>query len=1232
LENSPLTVNIEPSKISPKDFAAFMPLLKDFSDVVEISADISGFINSISINKLILSYGNDISFSGNMDLKGLANKEEELYLFGRIKDLSLTTEGLRKINANFGNNGIRIPKLVMNVGDMKFNGEISGFVDNMVAFGNLTSPVGSIQMDMMIGSDRSKGSSMILKGNVASSNLQINSLFAEGNPFGKVGFNATVDLVQSTGRKVSGAFNAQINEMEFKDYNYGDIYVSGKFKENEYGGLLQVNDPNGKFEIQGLFFNEKEKPVFDFMAEVSGFRPDKLHLTEKFDNPEISLAVNAKFTGNNPDDFDGFIRVQDLAVSSAKDSFRIKDLRVETTIDEKPFKALTISSDIIKGEIKGEYLFSSLVRDLCKTAGIYLPSLINSIGKGDSTASGNNNFDFSLAIDNCEHVSNTLDLPVAILEKTNISGYYKNATNSILAEADVPSFRIGKTPFKNGYLRIDNRNDTVNMQLDVSLYNKKNVRNYFNLKSSAKEDNVYSTLYWTNDKSEKFESEIIASALFAEDAIDDEHKKLRTEITVQPSTMILKDTAWNIGAASMTVSGGRLFVDNFYITNENQSLHLDGIISESPKDVLRLDLNDIETEYIFDILNIPVLQFGGRVTGYANARDLPGNKIIEGRLEIQDFSFNDAVQGKLNISSEWDNYRQGIQIMGTIYKSDSIFTDVHGQIFPVGAEKGLSLFFDANEINATFVQKYLDAFADSVSGLVYGTVHLYGDFTDMFVVGNPYIKDGKMRIKMLNSTYSFSDTVFIDTVSIRTNNTAVYDKDGNSGSVTFNFNHDNFKDLRFGLDVKADKMLVYNVPERANPKIYGQIYASGTARLSGTDENLYVEGNVQSAAGTSVGFNFLENSTVEDYDFISFVDKKEDMAHNKTNGNGKNDVKRDNDRSGMDYQLNFLINATPDANFELMIDPAGGDRIKGNGSGNLQVQYGNLSDIQIFGNYLISNGTYNFSLQQLLHKRFNIRDGSLVSFHGSPMTANLDINAIYNLTANIQDLEETLIMETANTNVPVNCVLQLDGQLRNPNITFDLELPNSNSELERQVKSFIDTEDMMTRQIIYLMVLNKFYTPDYSRNDFRTNEFSAVATSAISAQLSNILSSFTDKVQIGTNIRSRQDGIKDTEVEMLLSSRLLNNRLIFNGNFGYKDNYIQSNAFVGEFDLEYKLSRSGEISLKAYNHANDLYRYNTKSLTRQGVGITLGKDFTTLYDIFRRRKKKETVTESEEPE
>ena len=1224
VDKSLLAIDLAPSKIAPKDFAFLTPLLKDFSDIIDISANISGFVNSISLGKLDLTYGNEVSFSGNMDLKNVANKNEELYLFGQVQHLNVTTEGLRRVSNNFKNLNIAIPEPVMNIGELNFKGEISGFTDNLVAFGNLSSPIGAVQMDMLIGYSQNRDTSMYLKGNIASSDLQISSLFEEGNPFGKVRFSTEISFTQTPRKNISGTINAQVNEIEYKGYNYENIYLSGKFKDNEYEGLIHVNDPNGELEIQGLFRNENEKSMFDFMASISNFHPDKLNITDKYDNPNISLGINANFTGNNPDDFNGYIEIENLSFYTAKDSFLTNGFRIETSANEIMHKRMAISSDIINGEITGMYSFSSLIPELFETAGEHLPSLMNVINK-EKAIERNNAFDYNFTIENTENISKALKLPLTVLQKANIYGNYNSATNSLFTEINAPLFNIGKMSLEKGVLRIENTNEAINVNLDVSQYTKNNIHNSINFTSSAKDDNINARLSWASDKDEKFEAEIKASALFIEDTDNEGNKKLRTEITIPPAQIILKDSLWNIEPASVTISDGDISIDNFFVTKENQHLHINGIISSNPQKTLFLELKDIEISYIFDILNNPALHFGGLTTGTINVRDLPGSMMIDGRLEVEDFSFHNAVQGKLNLSSEWDNDRQGILLLGSIYKNDSTWTDVNGYIFPIGKEQGYSLYFDANEINIAFLHKYMHAFSDNINGKGFGHAHLYGSFSDVFIEGQTYVKDVNMKINALSTSYTFSDSVYLEKNYIRTKNTTVYDKEGNSGKLDFTLRHNSFKDMKYDLDIKADKILVYDIPERVNPEMYGKVYTSGTARIEGTEENILIEGNVRSDAGTSVGFNFSEKSTVKDFDFISFVEKTDEKIPEETD---KNEDKRKKNRPNMGYQLNFLVDVTPDAQIELMMDPASGGKIRGNGSGNIHVQYGNQGDVQIFGNYLISGGSYNFNLQQVIRKRFNIRDGSIVTFRGDPMSANLDISAIYNLTANIQDLDEALIKETASPSILVNCILQIDGRLQNPNITFDLELPNSNAELERQVKSFIDTEDMMTRQIIYLLVLNKFYTPDYSRNEYRTSEFSAVASSALSAQLSNILSSLTDKVQIGTNIRSRQDGIKDTEVEMLLSSQLLNNRLLFNGNFGYKDNYIQTNAFVGEFDLEYKLTRSGEVNLKAYNHANDLYRYS-KSLTRQGVGIMLRKDFTILSDIFRRKKKKDDSSESQ---
>lgn len=89
----------------------------------------------------------------------------------------------------------------------------------------------------------------------------------------------------------------------------------------------------------------------------------------------------------------------------------------------------------------------------------------------------------------------------------------------------------------------------------------------------------------------------------------------------------------------------------------------------------------------------------------------------------------------------------------------------------------------------------------------------------------------------------------------------------------------------------------------------------------------------------------------------------------------------------------------------------------------------------MYGNIGIVQGNYNFSLQQLIHKNFKIRDGSIINFRGDPFEATMNVNAIYNVTANIQDLDPSLTYESSRRNTPVNCVLKLDGVLRNPTIS-----------------------------------------------------------------------------------------------------------------------------------------------------------------------------------------------------
>ena len=336
------------------------------------------------------------------------------------------------------------------------------------------------------------------------------------------------------------------------------------------------------------------------------------------------------------------------------------------------------------------------------------------------------------------------------------------------------------------------------------------------------------------------------------------------------------------------------------------------------------------------------------------------------------------------------------------------------------------------------------------------------------------------------------------------------------------------------------------------------------------------------------------------------------------------------------YNMSIKVDVTPAATLILKMDPVGGDSIRANGKGNLQLDYGSANeDLRIFGNYTLEQGKYNFTLQDIIIKEFSIKDGSSIAFHGDPYAAKLNLQASYALNANLSDLDESFLQdkELNRTNVPVHALLNVTGDIRQPDLEFDLEFPTLSQDVYRKVRSIISTEDMMNRQIIYLLALNRFYTPDYMGSTTKGNELVSVASSTISSQLSSMLGQLSENWSIAPNFRSDRGDFSDVEVDLALSSRLLNNRLLFNGNFGYRDDALNASQFIGDFDLEYLLNKSGHIRLKAYNRYNDRNFYVKTATTTQGIGILFKRDFDSLTSFLKRlRRKKQTIKKDSLPE
>jgi hypothetical protein len=134
-------------------------------------------------------------------------------------------------------------------------------------------------------------------------------------------------------------------------------------------------------------------------------------------------------------------------------------------------------------------------------------------------------------------------------------------------------------------------------------------------------------------------------------------------------------------------------------------------------------------------------------------------------------------------------------------------------------------------------------------------------------------------------------------------------------------------------------------------------------------------------------------------------------------------------------------------------------------------------------------------------------------------------------------------------------------------------------------------------------------------------------SSTISGQINNLISNFidNDNWNFSGNIRTENlmgettaETWDNMEIEGMLEGRLLNNRLLINGNFGYRNNPIYATNFIGDFDMRYLLTN--ELSIKGYSKTND--RYFTKTaLTTQGLGLLYQRDFNFFWPKNKNEKK-----------
>lgn len=1223
-----------PSYITLGDLSPFVPNLKNFKERINLALELNGTLNQLNCSRIDLNGDNHLFLQGSGLIEDLY-KPSDMFIYADLAQLAVDQKGIDFLLRNLSENYTGIPPLLQKLGTASFKGELSGYLDDFVTYGIFKSDIGQLRTDVKFTDYNEKGY-FTYRGSLKSQSLNLKKLLNSDN-LGDLAFDINVEgikdkLAQYPNVKIKG----NINLFELNEYQYQAIGIDGLYKDGGFDGQLLLDDPNGLVELNGSFNLAKATPSFNFNANINQIRPYQLHLSERDEEEVFSVAVDANFTGGNIDEMNGEININNLDYKNSQLKYELDNFNI-TAEHKEEYNRLRIHSNFLKANITGQYSYQTLLGSILNTTKRYLPSLTSSL---KTPTKSKNNFSFELDLVNTKILTHLFNIPFQTYTHSTLKGYFNDENQRVHIEGYFPRLRYKSNFYESAMFLFENPANELTAHIRFTQQKKYGAVN-LSLHAKAKNDSITTAVNWGNNGNTTYSGKFNTETFFKH-LESSESKKLQTQINVLPSDVILNDTTWQIHPSKIILGDQHIKVDNFLFSNDKQFLQIDGKASTEPQDTLFLNLNDIDLGYVFDIVGISEdVDFKGKTTGYAVASQLFSEPQMNTNLHVNHFTFNDGPLGDMDIYGFWDNTTQGIFLDADMNENDLGYTNVTGFVYPLVPKSGLDLTILANGTNINFLENYMEGIASQVRGRAYGKARLYGQFSGLNLEGD-LLADAALRIDILNAHFALKDSLHFDPHGIAFKDIHLTDLEGHTGRLKGRLNYTHFQNLSYHFDIRSNNLLVMNTKETPDLPFYGKIYATGNTLLNGDQVGLNVEAAVRTDKNSQ--FTFITNATASaaSNQFIHFNDLTPHRHYQDTVSLGIQDHMRlfDNETdvdTDIDIRLNLQVDATPDANVKIILDPIAGDYMTGSGSGNIRMDFYNKGDIQLFGNYEILKGLYKFSLQEVIRKDFTIKQGSNITFNGRPQDAVLDIHAQHTVNSvSLNDLipQESLI--TSQPHIKVNCLLNLSGQLTNPNLTFNLELPNERDEIRSLVRNYVSTEEQMNMQVLYLLGIGKFYMAE-NTNTQSSDMMSSVLSSTLSGQLNDILSQMinNNNWSFGTNVSTGTKGWTDVEVEGMLSAQLLNNRLLINGNFGYRDNPLTNTNFVGDFEAELLLNRSGNIRLKGYSKTNDRYLTRT-NLSTQGIGILFRKDFIFWRDLLfwntikaRRQAKKENKAQEQ---
>lgn len=1225
VEEVDITAQVVNTTLSSDDIAYFSPKMKDWHlTLTDVNADVSGPVADMSGSLRSVRTGADTKLSVDFAAQGLPDVGKG-HFKADISELTTSAADVDRLAAALTGKNLpdEVLRIAKNAGKIGLAGKFDGTLTAFAADAALATEIGGATCLLQVSSLRD-GCRGVL-GDVKTSSLQLGELL-ENDLLGPLSLNVHVNgelSSEHSDAEVSG----EILRLGINGYDYDSLRMKGHLVNREFNGLIEARDRNLRFDFRGLLdLNDEQRPRYDFALDLEEANLAALGVNRRDSVSVLAARIAARAVGRTLDDLNGIIFVRDVSYR-----YNDRELAADSVVivgrNSLSDKFIRLRSDFVDADYEGKTSYKEVFAYLQQRFRDYVPTLDGGPGwqaqHPDTVELADGYSQLTVNVRKINPLVNAVSPGLQIADGSQLLLRINPANDKLSFEAASDYIERGRMLVTRLNLDAHNRGDSLVFAASTEdLYLNSFHMSRVGMSGGAKDNKLELITDFADtigDVSGRigFRSEFARGRGPAGRQID---------LRLTPSYISRGEKTWNIYTDGITADTSRIRIDRFRMVNAGQQLLLDGVVSRRLQDSVQLTLHNFELAPFSQFTSSMGYRVDGRTNGSATMKAVLGAGEVQADIVVDSISINDLAVPSIWLRSRWDFIQNRAGIL--VQQRENLDTLVRGFYAPSQKRYYARATLDAVELSA--LDPLLKGVVERTGGNADVDIALRGSGKEANLSGQIAVRDFTTTVDFTQVTYTMPRAV----IEVKNNHliaegVPLYDPEKNEGLFSIDLNLEHLSNIFYSVKVLPKELMVLNTTSKDNDLFYGRIFASGSATIAGSkggvkmdivattegDSEFYMPLSGQSNAKTA---DFVTFVTPEQIDTTDYLVRKKLLFQQQG---------RKKEAAGSTMDITMALNVQDNTAFQLVIDPTVGSALKGRGNGmlNLHINPGN-GIFNMYGDYTLIEGSFLFSLQNIITKKFIIESGSMIQWTGEPVDARLDINAVYKLKTSLQPLLNTVTASSdddqsgsriSDRSVPVDCKIHIGGRLSNPQLDFSVVVPVTDIETQAAVASVLNTQEAQAQQFISLVALGTFS----NSGSANIGASSGVATGLemLTNQLTNWFS--TDDYRIILNYRAGSEMTGD-EVDFGFSTNLINNRLLVEveGNYIIDNKQAVSNNvsnFMGEAHVTWLIDKSGNLRLKAFTQTIDRFDEN-QGLQETGIGISYKEDFNNFKDLKQR--------------